>query len=110
MLFKSEGIADSMKNQEAFETFVNDLDSYTVEVFYKNIDSSDAESSKDKVDSLINQSLVFFKGYFGNSFAKDIASLAKVHSLKAIFLMPMTIKIQKNNNFYSIALKIMKCA
>lgn len=61
VLFKSETIAESRKNEEAFITFVAHLTSQEILRFYTDIEASDRR------DSLLLQSLVFFKKEFGET-------------------------------------------
>ncbi len=78
VLFKSDGITNSNKNQADFIKFIDSLDSHTISDFYKNINAKENE--------LLARSLEFFKREYQDSYANIIVNFLK-NNFKALYIL-----------------------
>ncbi|PAF43393.1 DEAD/DEAH box helicase family protein [Helicobacter sp. 11S03491-1] len=85
ILFKSEAIAASKTNQNLFLSFLDTLDPYVVEEFYKHAILEGSE--------LFKKSLEFFREEFGDTFLEKITNFLKCNFKKAY-----TINVNDNND------------
>ena len=78
VLFKSESISQSIKNQEIFLNLLENIEPGMIEAFYKNIKSDEGE--------LFYKSFEFFKKEFGVNYASQLVNYLKANLKKSFIL------------------------
>lgn len=77
ILFKSESIKESLQNQEKFIHFVENLEAWELEEFYKNID---------KDSEILSKSLEFFKREYKDLYASVVIKFLK-NNFKPLYIL-----------------------
>lgn len=78
VLFKSESISQSIKNQEIFLNLLENIEPGMIEAFYRNIKSDEGE--------LFYKSFEFFKEEFGANYASQLVNYLKANFKKSFIL------------------------